>query len=206
MQPRIPLRSSGVDVLSLPLTTLEGFVFSLIDGRASVKDIAVISGIDDDQLEQILTRLSELRAVDLPWAPRKDPPKPAAANVPDAHFAAMAASYSRSELEQPSALLPALRKRILDAFHALEGLDHYEALGVEPTAEKEAIRNAYFELSKVFHPDSQFGKDLGPFRTKMETVFKRLTEAYDVLGKRKRRVEYDEYLASTEQTRTARPS
>jgi hypothetical protein len=38
----------------------------------------------------------------------------------------------------------------------------------------------------------------------MEAVFKRLTEAYEVLGKKKKRADYDEYLALTEQTRKAR--
>jgi curved DNA-binding protein CbpA len=67
-------------------------------------------------------------------------------------------------------------------------------------ADKKEVRAAYFELSKLFHPDSLFGKELGPFKAKMEAVFKRLTEAYEVLGRNARRKEYDEYLAATETT------
>jgi hypothetical protein len=52
----------------------------------------------------------------------------------------------------------------------------------------------------LFHPDSKFGKKLGTFQAKMESVFKRLTEAYEVLGRKQRRAEYDEYLASTATT------
>src|SRR5262249_26325644 len=66
------------------------------------------------------------------------------------------------------------------------------------------VRDAYFELSKVFHPDAYFGKQLGAFKPKMETVFKKLTEAYETLGKPKKRAEYDEYLQTTERTRAAR--
>ncbi|MFI5308796.1 MAG: DnaJ domain-containing protein, partial [Polyangiales bacterium] len=87
---------------------------------------------------------------------------------------------------------------------ALEGLDLYAVLGVERKADKRAIRNAYFELSKLFHPDAHFGKQLGGFKPKMEGVFKRLTEAYETLGKPKKRAEYDEYLLTTERTRAVR--
>jgi curved DNA-binding protein CbpA len=204
MAPRIPQRVAAVNVLSLPLSTLEGFVLSLIDGRAAVSEIAIITGIEAAKLDTIFDRLSELGAVDLPWAPRKHKPKPATAGNPDAHFASGAARYSASEIDDQAGIPKELRKRILDAFYALDGRNHYEALGVPRDAEKAAIRASYFELSKLFHPDSQFGKDLGPFRTKMESVFKRLTEAYEVLGKKKKREDYDEYLAVTEQTRKAR--
>jgi len=205
MPPRIPQRVPGVNVLSLPLSTLEGFVFSLVDGRAATGDIAIITGVEASKLDTILERLSELGAVDLPWAPRKSKPKLAPpATPPDAHFASGAARYSASEIDDQAAIPRELRKRILDAFYALEGRNHYEALGVPRDADKVAIRASYFEMSKLFHPDSQFGKDLGPFRTRMESVFKRLTEAYEVLGKKKKREEYDEYLAVTEQTRRAR--
>jgi curved DNA-binding protein CbpA len=205
MAPRIPQRVPGINVLSLPLSTLEGFVFSLVDGRAATSDIAIITGVEGSKLDTILDRLSELGAVDLPWAPRKSRPKVSPLTAqPDAHLASGAARYSPLEIDDHADISRELRKRILDAFYALEGRNHYEALGVPRDAEKTVIRSSYFEMSKLFHPDSQFGKDLGPFRTRMESVFKRLTEAYEVLGKKKKREEYDEYLAVTEQTRRAR--
>jgi len=204
MAPRIPQRVPGVNVLSLPLSTLEGFVLSLIDGRAAAAEISIITGVEAQKLDSILDRLSELGAVDLPWAPRKGRSKLQPMSIPDAHFASGASRYSPLEIDDHAAIPKELRKRILDAFYALDGRNHYEALGVPRDAEKAAIRSSYFELSKIFHPDSQFGKDLGPFRARMESVFKRLTEAYDVLGKKKKREDYDEYLAVTEQTRKAR--
>lgn len=202
MASRIPQRVAGVNVLSLPLSTLEGFVLSQVDGRAATTDIAIITGVEATKLDSILDRLAELGAVDLPWAPRK--PKPAPQSMPDVHFASGAARYSPLEIDDHADIPKELRKRILDAFYALEGRNHYEALGVARDADKAAIRASYFELSKIFHPDSQFGKELGPFRQRMEAVFKRLTEAYEVLGKKKKREDYDEYLAVTEQTRRAR--
>ena len=45
--------------------------------------------------------------------------------------------------------------------------------GVKRDADKKQIRNAYFEMSKLFHPDAYFGKRVGSYKSKMETVFKR---------------------------------
>jgi len=95
------------------------------------------------------------------------------------------------------------RKRIDELYVAIDLLDHYSVLGISQKASKVEIRSAYFELSKVFHPDTSFRKNVGNYRTKMETIFKRLTEAYDVLGKKKARDEYDAYLASIGETRDA---
>ncbi|MFC1464384.1 MAG: DnaJ domain-containing protein [Candidatus Brachytrichaceae bacterium NZ_4S206] len=96
---------------------------------------------------------------------------------------------------------PERQKRIDELYVALDLLDHYEILGVARDADRDAIRTAYFQLSKVFHPDTMFRKRLGPYKAKMEAVFRRLTEAYEVLGKKRARQDYDRYLALQDQTR-----
>lgn len=95
------------------------------------------------------------------------------------------------------------RRSILKAYYRVSDQTFYECLGLDQDADKAEIKRAYFELSKQFHPDSLFGRRLGTYKHKMEVVFKRLTEAYDVLSKKKRREEYDEYLAATAETRRA---
>jgi curved DNA-binding protein CbpA len=217
MQHRVPTPVPGVDIYKLPLSTVEGFVLSRVDGAASVEDISIMSGVDKDKVLSILTRLAELGAVELAWlggrarrsgtgrqaiAPLGRTAEPIAA--PDAHFAPRMPRFDPSEHEKGVQIPIEGRRRILNACLAIEGMDLYEVLGVQRSADKKAIRNAYFELSKVFHPDAYFGKELGSFKPKMEAVFKRLTEAYDTLGKPKKRAEYDEYLAATEQTNRAR--
>lgn len=57
----------------------------------------------------------------------------------------------------------------------------YDALGVDPDADPEAIRRAYRERAKRHHPDA--GGDAGEFR--------RLTTARDVLLDEERRRRYD---------------
>ncbi len=105
------------------------------------------------------------------------------------------------EPEVEIALDPARRQRIDDLFAAVDELDHYQVLGVPRTAERKDIRHCYFTLSKVFHPDTMFGRELGPYRARMGTIFQRITEAYEVLGKKKQRHEYDRYLELSDRTR-----
>jgi hypothetical protein len=189
--PRVPAPVSGVDVLSLPLSTTEGFVLSRVDGSTSVDDISMMSGIDKARLLAILERLAELGAVRLSWyqparrPEAKQPPKSAKRAAADEHFAATPPRYLSSELDAPGEIPLELKRRILNAYYGLEDKNFYELLGVARTADRAVVRSAYFELSKTFHPDSQFGKQLYSFKPKMEEVFKKLTEAYEVLGKKK---------------------
>lgn len=201
---------SGIDVFSLPLSTKEGFILSRIDGLSSVEDISIMVGVKQDELLRILEKLAELRVVKLPWSTPK-PSGPAVKPLTAAAAGSAAAvqrvlaepanpPYDPRELDVEAAIDVSVKKRILNAYYGFEGKDYYQSLGVARDADKKEIKAAYFELSKLFHPDSQFGKELGAFKTKMEIVFTRLTEAYEVLGRNARRKEYDEYLASTETT------
>jgi curved DNA-binding protein CbpA len=95
------------------------------------------------------------------------------------------------------------RKEINDLYFALDLLDHYAVLSLPRTAEKAEIRKRYFAISKRFHPDTMFRKRLGSFKPRMEAIFHRATEAYEVLSRKKRRLEYDAYLERVEKTRAA---
>jgi curved DNA-binding protein CbpA len=105
--------------------------------------------------------------------------------------------YDVRELDEEVALPRERRKQILDLFYRLDMLDYYQVLGVPYDADRKQIRAGYFSLSKAFHPDSMFRKELGSFKAKMTTVFEALTEAYETLGKQQKREEYDAYLRST---------
>jgi curved DNA-binding protein CbpA len=111
--------------------------------------------------------------------------------------------YDPKELDEEVDLPRDRRKQLLDIFYRLDKIDYYEALGVLYTAEKKDIRSAYFTLSKVFHPDSMFRKELGSYKPKMVAVFQHLTEAYECLSKKKSREEYDGYLRSTKAAKMA---
>jgi DnaJ domain len=130
---------------------------------------------------------------------------PAAASTPDplAERDEPAALYDQKELDEENDLSRERRKQVLDLYYRLSDIDYYTLLGVKQGADKKEIRSAYFALSKAFHPDSMFRKELGSYKAKMTAVFQALTEAYEALGKKKTRDEYDAYLRSTRSVQEA---
>jgi molecular chaperone DnaJ len=62
--------------------------------------------------------------------------------------------------------------------------DYYKTLGVDRKASQEDIKRAYRKLARQYHPDTN--KDTGA-----EERFKRISEAYDVLGDPEKRKKYD---------------
>jgi len=72
-----------------------------------------------------------------------------------------------------------------------ERLTHYELLSVGADADGGAIRRAYLEKSKRFHPDAWYRKDVGPYGPMLSKWFKRLSQAYQILSDEESRAEYD---------------
>jgi DnaJ-class molecular chaperone len=65
-------------------------------------------------------------------------------------------------------------------------MNPYTVLGVERTADNDAIRKAYRKLAKKYHPD--VNKD-----PKAEAKFKEINAAYEAIGEPEKRALYDEF-------------
>ena len=77
----------------------------------------------------------------------------------------------------------------------LDELDYYQILHLEPDAAQSDVKKAYFENSRIFHPDANRHLD-GAARGSCIRVSKRVTEAYCVLRDPRRRSAYDAQRAS----------
>ncbi|NIQ00071.1 MAG: DnaJ domain-containing protein [Nitrospinaceae bacterium] len=75
--------------------------------------------------------------------------------------------------------------------------DYYKILGVKKSAKIRDIKKRYRELARKHHPDTNEGS------SRAEETFKRISEAYEVLGNAKHRKEYDRLRANRPHTRTA---
>jgi DnaJ-class molecular chaperone len=64
-------------------------------------------------------------------------------------------------------------------------IDHYKVLGVKEDASAEGIKRAYRKLARKYHPDSTGGDK------RAESKFKDVSTAYDVLGDKDKRAQYD---------------
>lgn len=65
--------------------------------------------------------------------------------------------------------------------------DYYEVLGVDKGADEAAIKKAYRNLAKKYHPD------MNPGDKEAEQKFKEVNEAYAVLSDSEKRARYDQY-------------
>jgi len=74
------------------------------------------------------------------------------------------------------------RQREIEALEAKMGTtNHYDFLGVPAGASTDEIRTAFHAMSKKFHPDRFFGKNIGTFKGRLDKVFKRIVEANQTL-------------------------
>ena len=217
---RLPRLVEGIDLRGLPIGPAHAFVLSRVDGRCTELEIADEAGIEPQVVAATLEELVRLGAIwfDQPAAARSPSQRPRrlkasvsgatrigpiieARGGPQAQHPA-AALYDPRDLNEDVDIEPERRRVILDTFHRLDSITHYQMLRVEPSADKRAVKNAYFEVVNLFHPDRYFGKNLGSFKPKLERIFARLTEAHDTLTRSGPRAEYDAYLASLAKTRS----
>ena len=65
--------------------------------------------------------------------------------------------------------------------------DYYASLGVSKSASEAEIKKAYKKKAMEYHPDRNTGDK------QSETKFKEINEAYQVLGDREKRANYDKF-------------
>jgi tetratricopeptide (TPR) repeat protein len=98
--------------------------------------------------------------------------------------------FNAADLSEAGDLDVERRKIILFAEAKLAEWSHWQVLGLPWNAGVEAVRAAYIDKVKIFHPDQYPGKKLGSFRNRLERVFRRVTEARDVLVSEEARAAY----------------
>jgi len=87
----------------------------------------------------------------------------------------------------------------LNRLHAgLDKLSYYEFLGVAPSCDYVAIRDAFYLRAQRLHPDRFVVLDEEHIKRVAYDVYKRITEAYNVLSDPELRRSYDNVLGSGE--------
>jgi hypothetical protein len=155
---------------TLKLDAEEGFVLSRVDGRLTVGEICLLVPFEPETTANILGRLQRVGALEIPGSVAPVPPPPA---------------------PPPGLELTAEQMHRIDEFFAtLDTRDAFELLEVTDGADKKEIKRAYFKLSKEFHPDRFFGKNLGPYRERVSRIFQSVKAAFELLSDDARRNAY----------------
>jgi hypothetical protein len=84
-------------------------------------------------------------------------------------------------LAEPVELDDVERRRVLAMARRVTASNPRALLGVGLDADKQAIKRAYFRLSKDFHPDRFYRRKLGSYGARLAAVFEALSHAYEEL-------------------------
>lgn len=186
----VPRLAASIDWSVLYLDDIKGFVLSRIDGRTTLGEIVLLTPFPESQTVAILTELFARGIIDLPGVPRPlrqslpgseeaPPPEPEPEPLPQKPAAKPAGEAVARELT------PELKHRIDDLFGLVVDDPTPEVaarlLGVEPGVDKKTLKRAFFALSKEFHPDRYFRKNLGEYERKLQRVFAAIKTAYESL-------------------------
>jgi len=201
---RIPRMSAGVDPTALSLTPAEGYLLSRIDGRTSWRDLREIGGVGAEEVDRCLERWLADGIVEVEGGQR--PPRalvqPATSTLPPRSPAAPAVASAPGPNGSPSLAIDvaldlpvALQEKLIGLTARLDA-PYHEILGVPADADRKALKRAYFALSREFHPDRYFRKQLGAFQQPLERVFRKIVEAYELLSDPTARTEIERSLAA----------
>ncbi|HLL55661.1 MAG TPA: DnaJ domain-containing protein [Myxococcaceae bacterium] len=163
------------------LTVEERRVLDCVSGASMLGDVLSRTGMEEQKAIQLLLSLRLKGAIGPASGPVSRPAPPVGRG---------AAPSFAAELAEAVDLDAARKQEILEREHALEGMNHFDVLELEPGATSEDVKRAFYELSKRFHPDRYFGKQLGSYKGRLERIFRRLSEAHTVLSDPNRREAY----------------
>ena len=201
----------------ITLTPADGYVLSRIDGTLSARELLQVIPLAPEDTMRSLFGLLSTGVVEFLPLPPKAPPKPdtrpvgqsakaVGAPLPTAPAAPPRAGARRRRprpRRQPAALNDAAakarearRQQVLEAHDGLNAKNHFEVLGIPKASSEAQVKEAYFKLAKKFHPDTHHDPALADMRDKIEVIFIRLGEAYEVLRNPRTRGNYEADLAS----------
>ncbi len=99
-------------------------------------------------------------------------------------------------IEEPEVVVDSdFVKKVEDTFDRLAMIDFYGILDVEKKATHNEIKQAYYRVAKVFHPDRHFSLPSEALKNKLHAIFSQITEAYRILSDTTMRSQYDQSLS-----------
>jgi tetratricopeptide (TPR) repeat protein len=186
----------------ITFTPTDGYVLSRVDGILSAREVIQVVSLPQEEVERSLFGLLCTGVVEyLPEATRTRSPrarKAAAAPLtqPPPTPATLQKEPAPKPIDEAEARRAAesRRREVIQSYDGLKAKTHFEVLGIARSATEAQVKEAYFGLAKRFHPDVQHDAALADLHDKLEAIFIRLGEAYDVLRNAQSRAAYESQL------------
>jgi curved DNA-binding protein CbpA len=207
---------------NIVLSPTDGFVLSRVDGTLSAREVISLIPVPSAETQRSLFGLlctgvieytpdRKPRPVEAPRVADRRAPTALtpvrSAVAPDRPAAAATEESVPRPLSEPAPLtdspaaavspeIEARRREILKVHEDLRSKNHFEMLGIGRGANDVQVKEAYFRLAKRFHPDAHHDPALSDLAGKLEAIFIRLAEAYDLLRSPRQRSQYESDLAA----------
>jgi len=182
------------DATQLNLTAAEGYLLSRFDGATPWRVLREMAGIPPEEADSCLSRWIDeglLKAIGRAESSNPSTGSAAKGNDSKADVAVDAAEVpseaplileiDESQLDEELEIEVSVQRRILE-FEASLGLPYHELLDVPKGSEPKIVKRAYFKLSKEFHPDRYFRRQIGPHAARLDKIFKKVLEAHEMLS------------------------
>jgi len=152
------------------LMPIESYILSRIDNATAVSEVGAISGLPDEDAQRAVCALVA------------------------AGFLKLLDDKKEEAAEEVDEDLNRLREDIARKLHFFASADYYEILGVTRQSNTSEIKAAYYQLAKKYHPDRYRQPEYADIRAKLETLFARISQAYDTLREAGPRAAYDDQM------------
>jgi len=145
----------GIEWSTLDLEPIEAFILSRIEPGMTLDDIFYISGLSKDETYRVVLSLVKKRLIQVDGL------------IP---------------VEEDLEISQEERTKIDRFYSKLDKMNYYEILNVPFDAPLEVIKKQFYLLSREFHPDRYFKKNIGEYKSRLEEIYRKIREAYEVLS------------------------
>ncbi len=178
-------------------------MLSRIDGHTPWRLLREIGGMTADEVDMCIEMWLGDGVIEMGGSERKFVPmKP---KTPEPEPVVVPGQVDDSAIDASLEIDVETQRRILDMESRL-GCGYAEILGVSSDADGKAIKKAYRGLSRDFHPDRYFRKQIGDFKPRLEAIFKKVLEAYELLSDPATRAEVQKAMAQAGAAAAAAPA
>lgn len=148
-------------------------IFDLIDGKKSIKEILSLSPINEMQTLKTLYAFLSTRIVEY--------------HIQDTSKD----TYHEEVLKEEETIDKDFINKVESLYELLNSYDYYNILGIDRWATQEEIKKAFYKVAKEFHPDKHYYLPTEDMKSKLNTIFSYITEAYKTLSNPDLRMKYD---------------